>query len=267
MKRRASELICAEAGSFIGHHAWMDVLAGCMLPMLEPRDLAALARSHKAMRVVARAWRWVDLVAEQPSSVPRCVFALGPTYPPGLPRGVTHLVFVDCFEPGPLLPGIIPSSVTHISFGELFFHRGPLLPGVFPSSLTHLTVDEACLLPGSLPSSLTHLVLDDTESLKSGVLPENLVYLEIGWEEAPTLLPRLPAGLKHLVFGYWSGRGQVLGPDTLPRGLTHLSMGRGFKQPLEGILPDTLTDLTLGRPYDTPLPSVLPAGLKNIKYQ
>ena len=52
----------------------------------------------------------------------------------------------------------------------------------------------------------------------------------------------------------------------LPAGLTHLTFGSKFNQPLTaGVLPVGLAHLTFGREYDQPLDvGVIPAGLTHL---
>lgn len=172
-----------------------------------------------------------------------------------LPSSLTHLVLGHCFnEPVDSLPSTLlflafpkeepyicgkcnfnhkldkhPVSLTHLSLSDNFnsyFH--------FPPFLTRLQLPRTCSpLLQSLPSSITHLFAFD---LPPGSLPPHLTHLDFYSAFSVFNLPLYSNSSQ------FNNNGCLL-----PSSLTHLKLGKQFKQPLNNF-PSSLTHLFICTP-------------------
>jgi hypothetical protein len=187
-----------------------------------------------------------------------------------LPEGITHLTLGPRFN---FRVASLPKSITHLTFGEDFAQPLENIPPSlqelhfeysFHQSLDNLPITLRTLKTVShvdmhfLPPALTHLYLWIRENNLFCPLPSSLTYLSIC--EGPDILDgaSLPR-LTELVVGGWSyspglvnltslKKLRITGGftgllDSLPSGLTHLTIdAHHFDNPIDN-LPDSITHL------------------------
>jgi len=169
-------------------------------------------------------------------------------------------------------------NLTHLKFG--YYFNNILDKGVLPDCLTKLefgTMFNKSISTDVLPSNLTYLKFGDNfnQPITNNILPDGLSVLIFGNSfNQPIDINALPTSLSVLKFGihFNSSLGSLFGGQRslekkiLPSGLTHLTLGHLFDQPLESFLSKSsfpnLTHITLYQYKRQILCDYLPSNLK-----
>ncbi len=182
-----------------------------------------------------------------------------------IPPGV-EIVVLD-FNESVSIKDLIPYGVISLTFRRFWHDISDLISIKYiPDSVLYLNLSGYFNQPiitttkiSALPSKLIELNLGNSYKHSLINLPATLQELYLG-ELYAKKIPVMPSGLKKIVFG---DNFNHLLKDKLPDGLTHLTLGFFFKQPLIG-LPSTLIYLELNGQYNQELP-VMPATLRYLR--